>query len=177
MNLSISNPSNFSGYGIINQLSANLIPPYFNVEANPGLAYSLIEKSVENVSSISVMPLNSSLVKSASSISLTYYDMLNYRFINATQPRDVNLENGSIEVTMSLIIDNKSSRELYSDGFPLFSVQNYGNMTSFSFLENGTLKSSYWNTVSDGWLWTALYINPHSFVNLTIATVFQGQSA
>jgi len=173
MNLSIQNPSNFSIYDGTKYMPWEQKPFAINVEADPTLAYTLLANSGGNVTSISVMPLNGSQVKPKSYIKLTYNDMLNYQFINTTEPDKENLGNGSIAVTMSLIINNTDSRRLYSDQFALFGVQDYGNMTSFAFLQNGTLNPSQWNNIMEQWLWTSFQVNPYSFVNFTISAVFE----
>jgi hypothetical protein len=169
LNLSIPNPSNFSVYDGSKYPSERAI----NVEADPTLGYAFQTNSSGAITAIDVTPLNGSLAKPQSFIKLSYNDALSNQFITTTQPAQVNLENGSISVTMSIIINNTDSRSLYSNQFALFSVQNYGNMTSFAFFANGTLQPSHFNMVWDYWLWTAIFASPHSFVNLSVSTVFE----
>jgi hypothetical protein len=173
LNLSIPNTSNFSIYSATNYITWDQRMRVINVAADPALAYSLLTNSDGNVTSITVMPLKGSWVKPMASIKLTYNDMLNYQFIKATQPNEVSLQNGSISVTTSLIINNTESRSLWSHDFALFSVQNYGNMTSFTFFKNGTRIPSQWNYISDNRLWTSFYVDPHSSVNFTVTALFQ----
>ena len=144
-----------------------------NVEADQSLACSLLTDSAGNVTFIDIMPVNGSLVKPRSFIKLTYNDVLSFQFVEITKPAEVNLGNGSISVIMSLIINNTDSRRLYSPQFALFNVQDYGNLTSFTFLENGTLKPSQWNNIWEQWLWTSFSVNPYSFVNFTISAIFE----
>jgi len=47
------------------------------------------------------------------------------------------------------------------------------NMTSFALFENGTLKPSQFNMIWEYWLWTAIFVNPHSFVNFTVSAIFE----
>jgi hypothetical protein len=173
LNLSIPNPSNFSVYDGTKHIPWERKPFTINIEADPTLACTLLTNSVGNVTSVDIMPLNGSQVKPKSFVKLTYYDVLDFRFIDVTQPVEINLGNGSISVIVSLIISNTDSRRLYSDEFPLFGVQNYGNLTSFTFLENGTLKPSQWNNIREQWLWASFSVNAHSFVNFTVSTVFE----
>jgi hypothetical protein len=173
LNLNIPNTSNFSIYSATNYITWDQRMRTINVAADPALAYSLLTNSGGNVTSITVMPLDGSWVKPMAFIKLTYNDMLNYQFIKATQPNEVNLQNGTISVTTSLIINNTESRSLYSYDFALFSVQNYGNMTSFTFFKNGTLTPSQSNYIWDNRLWTSFYVGPHSSVNFTVIALFQ----
>lgn len=173
LNLSIPNPSNFSIYDGTKYVPWEQKPFAINIEADPTLAYTLFTNSGGNVTSISVAPLNSSQVKPKSFIKLMYNDVLGVSFISATQPVEVNLGNGSISVTMSIIINNTDSRRMYSDQFALFRIQEYGNLTSFMFLENGTVKPSQWNNIFGQWLWTSFSVDPRSFVNFTISAVFE----
>jgi hypothetical protein len=172
LNLTIPNPSNFSIYDDSKYLPWELKPFAVRVEAEPALAYTINTNSAGNVTSIDVETLKSSEVKPYSFIRLTYNDALDFDFIDITQPIEVNLGNGTILVTMSLIVKNVDSRRLYSDDFALFGIQNYGNLTSFTFRENGTIKPSQWNLVREQWLWTSFYVNPHSSVDFTISTIF-----
>jgi hypothetical protein len=173
LNLSIPNPSNFSVYDGSKYPSGDPKLRAINVEADPALGYTFQTNSSGDITAIDVTPLNGSLAKPQSFIKLSYNDALSNQFITTTQPAKVNLENGSISVTMSMIINNTDSRRLYSNQFALFSVQNYGNMTSFALFENGTLKPSQFNMIWNQWLWTAIFVNPHSFVNLTVSAVFE----
>jgi len=173
LNLSIPNPSNFSIYDSTKYLPGDSQLRAINVEADPTLAYAFLTNSDGNVTSISVMPLNGSAIKPRSSIKLSYNDMLDCQFISMTQPIQKDLGNGSTLVKISLIVNNTDSRRLYSDHFGLFSVQDYGNMSSFEFFENGTLNQSHWNYVSGQWLWTSLFVASHSFANFTVSAVFE----
>ncbi len=173
LNLSIPNPSNFSIYDGAKYIPWERKLFAINVEADPTLAYTFVTSSGGNVTSISVMPLNGSQFKPESFIRLTYNDALSCQFVTPTQPVEVNLGNGSILVTMSLVANNTSSRSLYSNQFALFSVQSYGNMTSLAFLQNGTSKSQQWSNIQGDWLWTAFRVDPRSLVNFTISAVFE----
>lgn len=173
LNLSVPNPSNVSIYDGSKYLAWEKRPFAINVEADQSLAYSLLTDSAGNVTSIDIMPVNGSQVKPRSFIKLMYNDVISFQFIETTEPAEVNLGNGSISVIMSLIVNNTDSRRLYSPQFALFNVQNYGNLTSFTFVENGTIKPSQWNIIWEQWLWTSFSVNPHSFVNFTISTVFE----
>jgi len=175
LNLSLPNPSNFSIYDGTKYMPWEQKPFAINVEVDPTLAYTLLTNSGGNVTSISVMPLNGSQVKPKSFIKLRYNDVLSYQFITTSQPVKVNLGNGSVSITMSLIVNNTDSRSLHSDQFALFSSQDYGNMTSYTVFENGTLKPSQWNNIWEQWqwLWASFRVDPHSFVNFTISTVFE----
>jgi hypothetical protein len=174
LNLSLPNPSNFSVYDSTKYLPGDSQLRAISVEADPTLAYAFLTNSNGNVTSISVMPLNGSAIKPRSSIKLSYNDMLDCQFINMTQPVEKDLGNGSTLVQMSLIVNNTDSRRLYSYQFGLFSVENYGNMTSFQFFQNGTLNPSQWDYISGQWMWTSLFVASHSFVNFTISAVFEG---
>jgi hypothetical protein len=173
LNLSIPNPSNFSVYDGSKYLPGNPELRAINIEVDPTLGYTFLTNSSGDITSIDVTPLNGSQIKSQSYIKLSYNDALNCQFITTTQPLGVNLDNGSVSVTMSVIVNNTDFRILYSNQFALFSVQNYGNMTSFALFENGTLQPAQFNMIWDQWLWTAVYVNPHSFVNLTVSAVFE----
>jgi len=173
LNLSIPNPSNFSIYDGSKYLPWEMKPFAIDVEADSSLGFSLLADSAGNVTSISVMPLKESQVKPRSFIKLTYNDVLSLQSIKITEPNEMDLGNGSISVSMSLIINNTDSRRLHSSLFALFSVQHYGNMTSFTFLENGTIRPSQWKIVQEQWLWTSFYVSSRSFVNFTVSTVFE----
>lgn len=173
LNLSIPNPSNFSIYDSTKYLPGDSRLRVINVETDLTLAYAFLTNSDGNVTSISVMPLNGSAVKPRSSIKLSYNDMLDCQFISMTQLIPKDLGNGSTLVQISLIVNNTDSRRLYSDQFGLFSVQDYGNMSSFKFFQNGTLSPSQWNYISGQWLWTSLFVASHSFANFTVSAVFE----
>jgi hypothetical protein len=174
LNLSIPNPSNFSIYSSTRYLPGDPQLRAINVEADPTLAYAFLTDSDGNATSISVMPLNGSVIKPRVSIKLSYNDMLDCQFISMTQPIPKDLGNGSTLVQISLIVNNTDSRSLYSSQFALFSVQDYGNMSAFEFFRNGTLNPSQWNFISGQWLWTSLFVASHSFVNFTVSAVFEG---
>lgn len=173
LNLSIPNPSNFSIYDGTKHVTWEKKPFVIKIEASPTLAYTTMTDSGGNVTSIDIMPLNGSQIKIKPFIKLTYNDLLSFHFIDITQPTILNLGNGSTSVTISLIVNNTDYRRLYSHEFALFSVQDYGNLTSFTFLENGTLRPSQWNNISDQWLWTSFSVESHSYVNFTISAVFE----
>jgi hypothetical protein len=174
LSLSLPNPSNFSIYDSTEYLPGDPQLRAINVEADLTLAYTFLTNSDGNITSISVMPLNGSTVKPRSFIKLSYNDVLNYEFINMTQPVKRDLGNGSTLIQISLTVNNTDSRRLYSHVFGLFSVQDYGNMSSFEFFQNGTLNPSQWNYISGQWLWTSLYVASHSFANFTISAIFEG---
>jgi hypothetical protein len=174
LNLSLPNPSNFSIYDSTKYLPGDSQLRGINVEADPTLAYTFQTNSDGNITSVSVMPLNGSTVKPRSSIKLSYNDILDCQFISMTQPIQEDLGNGSTLVKMSLIVNNTDSRRLYSYQFGLFSVQSYGNMTSFALVQNGTLNPSQGEYISGQWLWTSLFVPSHSSVNFTISAVFEG---
>jgi hypothetical protein len=173
LNLSIPNPSNFSIYDSTRYLPGDSQLRAIKVEADPTLAYAFKTSLDGNVTSLSVMPLNGSTIKPRASIKLSYNDILDCHFINMSQPIQKDLGNGSTLVQISLIVNNTDSRRLYSDQFALFSVQDYGNMSSFEFFQNGTLNPSQWNYISGQWLWTSLFVASHSFANFTVSAVFE----
>lgn len=173
LNLSIPNPSNFSIYSSTRYLPGDSQLRAINVEVDPTLNYTFQTNSSGDITSIDVTPLNGSTVKPQSFIKLSHNDALNYQFITATEPVELNFGNGSVSVTMSMIINNLDSRRLYSNQFAWFSVESYGNMTSFAFFENGTLNPSPFNVIWQQWLWTSIYADSHSFVNFTISAVFE----
>jgi len=173
LNLSIPNPSNFSIYDSTKYLPGDSQLRAIKVEADPTLAYAFLTNSDGNVTSVSVMPLNGSGIEPRSSIKLSYNDVLDCQFVSMTQPIPKDLGNGSTLVQISLIVNNTDSRRLYSDQFALFGVQDYGNMSSFEFFQNGTLNPSQWNYISGQWLWTSLSVASHSFANFTVSAVFE----
>jgi hypothetical protein len=177
LNLSIPNPSNFSIYDGTGYLPSEEMPFAIKVEADSTLSFTVLKNSAGNVTSISLMPMNGSEVETESFIKLTYNDILDSRFITMTSPAEVNLGNGSISVTTTLIINNTDYRYLYASQFALFDTLNYGNVTSFTFLANGTAQPSQWTDRFEDWLWASFRANPHSFENFTITAVFGEESS
>jgi len=172
LNLSIPNPSNFSFYDGSKYLPWEKKPFGIIIESDPSISYSIQTDSSGKIRFINVMSINGSLVEPESFIKLTYNDALGLQLISVAQPAATALQNGSTSVTMSLVINNTESKRLYSNEFALFSVQDYGNLTSYTLFENGTEKSSAWHNIWEEWLWTTFSVEPHSFVNMTFLAVF-----
>ena len=173
LNLSIPNPSNFSIYDGSGYLQWEKRPYSMFIEGDPSLSYTVITNSEREIESINIMPINVLQSGLRSFIVLTYRDKLGLELIKITEPQEENLGNGSILVTMSLIINNTDSRRLSSDEFALFSVADYGNLTSFQLFENGTKNPSQWEFISNQWVWISFRVNEHSFLNLTVSAVFE----
>lgn len=176
LNLSIPNPSNFSVYDGSKHLPWEKKPFAIKIETDPSVSYSTHTDSGGKITFINIMPINGSLAKPKTFIKLTYNDALRLQLISTTQPVATVLQNGSTSVTISLVINNTKPKRLYSSEFALFSVQDYGNLTSYTLFENGTEKISPWHTTREQWLWTTFSVEPHSFVNMTFLAVFGEKS-
>jgi hypothetical protein len=178
LNLSIPNPSNLSNVDIKNVVwSSNQLG--LNIASDNGLSCSPKTDQSGNILYLNLMALNSSLqTRESQSLKLSYANMLNVHLINITNPNEIKLDDGSVLVSMSLFINNTQPWELISLQFPLLPVQGYGNMTSFSFLENGVEQqqaqpSPMWN----GWLWSpSLFIAPHRTMNISMSATFEENS-
>ena len=173
LNLSIPNPSNFSVYDASEYIPWEKEPYAMDIEADSSLSYTAITNQEGEIEFVNVMSTNVPRSKHYSFIKLVYNDMLNVGLINANEPREKNLGNGSILVTISLIINNTLARRLHSEDFALFSVERYGNLTSFEVFENGIKKPSPSKTITYQWLWIPLSVNPNTFLNLTASAVFE----
>ena len=175
LNLSISNPSNFSVYDGSKYLTWEERPYAMLIEADPSLSYTVVTNPEGKIESININtpPRNTLKTNHQSFITLTYKYQLSLELIKVTKPKEENLGNGSISVTMSLVVNNTESRPLSSDEFSLFEVGDYGNLTSFTLYKNGTKITSEANFIRDQWLWISFRVNEHSFLNLTVSAVFE----
>jgi len=171
LNLSITNPSNFSIYDGNKYVSGEKSPQALYVDADSSLSYSFSANAEGEIESVNVMAVGE-LTHQRSSIRFKYKDELDLDLITITDPISVDFGNGSICITMSLIINNTLPKRLYSHDFPLFGVQDYGNLTSFTLVENGAEKHSPSWIVHNHWLYFSFGVSSYSFSNLTISTVF-----
>lgn len=172
LNLSIPNPSNFSVYDYRDYIPWVERPYAIHVETDPSLSYSLMKDREGNIESINLMPISASQSANPSFIKLTYKDELDLNLIEVIEPHEENLGNGSILIETSLIMNNTKPERLHSSDFPLFSVEGYGNLTSFELFENGVRKTSPWKIINANWLWIAFTVNPNTHKNLTALAVF-----
>lgn len=176
LNLSIPNPSNLSiadTGGLV--WSSNQLQ--LDIASDKALSCSPAKDSDGRTRYLDLMALNSSLqVSDSPSVKLTYVNVLDLHLIDATEPLETHLDNGSIAVSVSLFFNNTEPWELVSqEQFPLFAVQRYGNITSFTLLENGTEQPSQFNPIWNDWCWSPpIYISPHATMNMSVSAIFEG---
>jgi hypothetical protein len=178
LNLSIPNPSNLSNVDT-NDLVSSVSQPGLSIASDNALSCSPEKDSDGNTMYVDLMALNSSLqMRESPCVKLTYANVLDIHLIDVSDPNETRLDNGSILVSMSLFINNTQSWELFSQQFPLFPVQGYGNMTSFSFLENGIEQQQLQpNPIWNDWLWSPiLLISPHKTMNISVSATFEGSN-
>jgi len=172
LNLSIPNPSNFSIFDGSKYLYSWKTPYAINIEADSALFYTVKENQDGEVESINIMPKKGATGNN-SFIKLTYNDHLNVDLMKIGEINEKILGNGSILVTMTLIANNTESRRLRSSDFPLFSVERYGNLTSFEVFENGIKKPSPWKIIENQWLWTYFGVYSNTYMNFTVSAIFE----
>ena len=172
-NLSIPNPSNFTTterselVWYSNQLN-------LDIDVDKTLSYSTTKSSDGRIEYLNIMPLNNSLqIQEVPTIKLAYADMLDLNLIYITEPDEKYLDNDSIAVSISLFINNTEPLRLTGFQFPLFQTNNYGNLTSFTWFENGIEKPSHYNDVRNDWLWSTIYIQPKTIMNITVTATFE----
>jgi hypothetical protein len=138
LNLTIPNPSNFS----LSQSDA-----VFGTNSGFGQLKTIFDNTVSvdsitnyegKIESLNVMPLSSSIISEYQApIRLSYSNVLDIQPIKISDPVETSLDNGSIEVTESLFINNTENIPITSQSFPLFQTWSYGNLTSYLCVING----------------------------------------
>jgi hypothetical protein len=173
LNLSLPDPSNLTvseGSRLIwsdNQLE-------LNIAADNALLCVPIKNSAGKTEYLDLMPLNNSLqFKDNACVKLTYADVLDLNLIEVTNPVETHIDNDSIVVSTSLLINNTQPLTLVSNRFPLFQNRTYGNITAFTWLENGIEKQSHFYDVWNDWLWSPIYVSPNTFMNITVLATFE----